>query len=243
MDIRTVRYSALDLDEPSAIIGFPSSGLVSSIAANYYVSQLKMPVIAGLSGPELPPYCFLSGGNAYPPIRMYGHKGKVRRGKKEKDVVICLSEYAPKPEQCFDVVQSLGEYLRSLGTKEVICIEGVPRMSPEDSIIACGSGPGSMEMVRKSKVPSMESGMIRGTSGVMMYEGPLYGFNVMSLIVPANQNIPDPGAAAGIIGPISRIIPGLKVDPDMLFKEAEEIDKHLSIRIPQEPDSNKMIYG
>ena len=116
-------------------------------------------------------------------------------------------------------------------------------MSPEDAIVACASGPGSAEMIKKAKVPAMENGMIRGTSGVMMYEGPLYGFGVMSLIVPANQNLPDPGSAAGIIGPISRMVPGLKVSPDMLFKEAEEIDRHLTIKPPEEPDSNRMIYG
>ena len=59
MNIRTVRYADMGLDNPVAIVGFPSSGLVSSIAANYYVSQLKMKVVAGISGQDMPATTFI----------------------------------------------------------------------------------------------------------------------------------------------------------------------------------------
>ena len=243
MDIRTVRYADMGLESPVAIIGFPSSGLVSSIAANYYVSQLKMPVIAGFSGPEMPPYCFVYEGGAYPPIRIYGYKGKERKGKKGKDVVVCLSEYAPKPEQCYDVVHEICAYLRSIGSKEVICLEGVPRMSEEDVMMACGSGPGASEIIRKTKIKTMESGMIRGTTGVMLYDGPLFGFDVVAVMVPGSQSLPDPGSAAEVIAPVSKMVPGFKVDATMLLKEAQEIDKRLQEQTMQLPDDNTQIYG
>jgi len=244
MEIKTVRYADLELDNPVAIIGFPSSGLVSSIAANYYVSQLKMPVIAGFAGPDMPPYSFIYSGHAYPPIRVYGYKSKEKRGKKGKDVVICLSEYAPKPEQCYDVVHAICTYLRSIGSTEIICLEGIPKMNEEDSMVVCGSGDGSREMIKKTKLKVMDSGMVRGTTGVMLYNGPLFGFDVMAVIVPGNQNLPDPGSAAGIVAPVSKVVPGFKVDTSMLLKEADEIDKRLqqeqsvSVR-----DDSTQIYG
>ena len=77
-----IRYADMGLENPVAIVGFPSSGLVSSIAANYYVSQLKMKVVAGISGPDMPPYCFVYEGSAYPPIRMYGYKGRRGGGRR-----------------------------------------------------------------------------------------------------------------------------------------------------------------
>jgi len=243
MEIRTVRYADMELESPVAIIGFPSSGLVSSIAANYYVSQLKMPVIAGFFGPDLPPYSFIYEGNAYPPIRVYGYKGKEKRGKKGKDVVICLSEYAPKPEQCYSVVHEICTYLRSIGSKEVICLEGVPRMNEEDNMVVCGSGPGAPEMVKKTKLKAMESGMVRGTTGVMLYSGPFFGFDVMAVIVPGNQSLPDPGSAAGIITPVSKVVPGFKVDTSMLLKEADEIDKRLQEQTVTTHDDSTQIYG
>ncbi len=241
MNIRTVRYADMGLENPVAIVGFPSSGLVSSIAANYYVSQLKMKVVAGISGPDMPPYCFVYEGSAYPPIRMYGYKGKERRGKKGRDVVICLSEYAPKPEQCYDVAHEIMRYLRSIGTDEIVCLEGIPRTAPNEEVTACGSGPAAPEMIKKARLPRMESGMVRGITGVMLYDGPLSGFSVVSMLVPGNQNLPDPGSAAEIIEPMSRIVPGLKVGTSMLLKEAEEINKRLTP--PEEPREEAPLYG
>ncbi len=242
MEIKTVRYSDMELDSPAAIIGFPSSGLVSSIAANYYVSQFKMPVIAGLYGPDMPPYCFVYEGASYPPVRLYGYKGKEKRGKKGKDVIICLSEYAPKPEQCYDMVHAICTYLRSMGVKEVICLEGIPRIGDMEAVV-CGSGPGSRDMEKKTKLKIMESGMVRGTTGVMLYSGPQFGFDVMAIVVPGNQNIPDPGSAARIIGPVSKVVPGFKVDESALLKEADEINKRLEEQTVQEPIENTQIYG
>ena len=241
MMIRTVRYADMELESPVAIVGFPSSGLVSSIAANYYVSQLKMKVVAGISGSDLPPYCFIYEGSAYPPIRIYGHKAKEKRGKKGKDVVVCLSEYAPKPDQCYEVAHEIMDYLRSIGTEEIVCLEGVPRMSQDDKMSACGSGPSAAEMIKKGRLPRMESGMVRGTTGVMLYDGPLAGFSVISIMVPGNQSRPDPGSAAEVMGPMSKIVPGLKVGTSMLLKEAEEINKRLTA--PEQPVDDSPFYG
>jgi predicted ATP-grasp superfamily ATP-dependent carboligase len=87
----------------------------------------------------------------------------------------------------------------------------------------------------------MESGMVRGITGVMLYDGPLSGFSVVSMLVPGNQSLPDPGSAAEIIEPMSRIVPGLKVGTSMLLKEAEEINKRLTP--PEEPREEAPLYG
>ena len=65
MAVKTIRYADMGLENPVAIIGFPSVGLVSSIMANYMVGQLEMGAIAGLSSPTMPPYCLIHRGVAY----------------------------------------------------------------------------------------------------------------------------------------------------------------------------------
>lgn len=220
MAIRTVRYKDMDLDKPIAIIGFPGAGLVSSIASNFYVGQLGMTTIAGMSSEDMPPYCLVSRGQAYPPIRFYGHKGT---GKNNRDVIICMSEYAPKPEQCYKVAHGIINYLRKMGCENIICLEGIPKYSADEVMVACGSGPGAAKMLKKSKVTVMDGGMVRGITGIMLYDGPNAGLNVIALICPANQNVPDPGSAANFMLPLSRIIPGLKVSTKPLIAEANEI--------------------
>jgi uncharacterized protein len=67
-------------------------------------------------------------------------------------------------------------------------------------------------------------GLVRGITGVMLYEGAHSGTDVMSILCPANPALPDPRAAAKLLEPLSKIIPELKMDVDPLYKEAEEID-------------------
>ena len=233
MSIRTVKYEDMGLDRPVAIIGFPSTGLVSSIASNFYVGQKDMPVIAGMSSPEMPPYCLIANGMALPPVRFYGHKGT---GKTGRDVIVCLSEYSPKPEQCYDLAHAIISYLARMGCEDVICLEGVPKFSPEEVMVACGSGPGAAKMLKKAKVTIMDGGMVRGLSGIMLYDGPEAGMNVVTLMCPANQNLPDPGAAANFLGPISRMVPGMRVSPKPLLQEAEQIQKRLQEQVSAKSD-------
>lgn len=240
MSLRTVKYRDMGLVKPVAIIGFPSTGLVSSILSNFYVSQYRMEVIAGISGPEMPPYCFLYNGSAYPPVRMYGHKGK---GKKGRDVIVCVSEYAPKPEQCHMFAHEMIRYLRSMDVSDVICLEGITRYGEANDILVCGSGPGSMELMKKSKLDRMDNGMIRGMTGVLMYDGPLAGLNVIALMSAGNPNIPDPGSAAKMLEPMGRMVPGLKLDPAPLLKEAEEIERHMDNQEQGDRMDDSALYG
>lgn len=222
MGIETLKYAELGLSDPVAIVGFPSVGLVSSIAANYYVAQLEMTPLAGLVGPEMPPYCLVTGGVAYPPVRMYG---KPRRTKTGRDLVVCTSEYAPKPEDCFGVAAAVLGTLRDLGCRDVICLEGVPRSSETDAPVICGGSAETNKLIQSSGLQVMGSGMVKGVTGVMMYLSAARGMNVVSLLCPANPNLPDPGSAAAYVAPLAKMIRGLKVDPKILEEEGEEIKR------------------
>lgn len=224
MSIETHTYTELVLDDPVAIVGFPSVGLVSSIAANYIASQLKMPVIAGMNGPNIPPYCLIADGVAYPPIRFYGMKSRTKTGR---DLVVCTSEFAPKPEDCYEVGIAVLDVLRNLGCRQVVCLEGIPRISDTDHAVVCGSGIVSERIEQASGLPRMDNGMVKGTSGVILCESRPRGMTATTLMCPANPSIPDPGSAVEFLEPLSKMIKGLRIDSKPLLAEAEEIRKKL----------------
>ena len=149
MAVKTIRYEDMALEDPVAVIGFPSVGLVSSITANYMVGQLDMTPIAGLSSPSMPPYCLIYKGVAYPPVRFYGRKHTTKTGR---DLIVCLSEYAPKPEDCYELVQAILSYLKYMGCHDIISLEGTARVNDTDGPVVCGVGPGAAKMAKKSKL-------------------------------------------------------------------------------------------
>ena len=224
MAVKTIRYEDMSLDDPVAVIGFPSVGLVSSIAANYMVGQLDMTPIAGLASPSMPPYCLIYKGVAYPPVRFYGRKSTTKTGR---DLIVCLSEYAPKPEDCYEIVQAILSFLKYMGCHDSISLEGTASINDTDGAVVCAVGPGASKMAKKSKLTVMEGGMVKGTTGIMLYEAPSMGMGVTTLMTPANPSLPDPGAAASFVPAISSMVRGLRLSPKPLLTEAEEIRKKM----------------
>ena len=88
------------------------------------------------------------------------------------------------------------------------------------------------------------NGMIRGMTGILLYDGPGWGFDVVSVVCPANQSMPDPGAAVGFLKPLSKLIPGLKVNPQPLMDEADQIQKRMDEQAAENNDLlSRQIYG
>jgi len=212
------RYEDMGLDSPVAVVGFPGTGLAGAMAASYLVGQLKMRPVAGLAGPFMPPYCSLFEGTALPPVRMYGRKATVEGGK---DLIVCCSEYAPEPSNCYDVSMAMLEVLKEMGCTTVLCLEGVPKQV-SFKMMECRSGEGSEEVAKRLRLPELSTGMLRGPTAVMMYAGPSMGINVLAVVNPADPESPDPEAAAAFLTPIRRAVTGLRVTSKGLLKQAEE---------------------
>lgn len=237
MDIETIHYEDMHLTDPVGIIGFPSIGLISSIMANMYVNSLKMTPMAGMTSPLMPPYCTVANGKPLPPVRFYGYKNPKKNGR---DVIICQSEYTPKPEECYALSLKIISFLKQKGCKMVICLEGTPRYE-ESPIIVCADGPNAQKLIKKTKLTEMTNGMIRGITGTMMYEAPSKGLDAISIMVPATPNVPDPGAAASFIEPVSKLVSGFKVTPKELLKEAELINKQIESNSSNANDTSQYI--
>ncbi|MDR0888088.1 MAG: PAC2 family protein [Candidatus Methanoplasma sp.] len=234
-ETKVLRYTDDVYDEPIAIIGLPSIGLVGSILGNLIVRELKMSVIAAIVSPDLPPYCMIQNGTPYPPMRVYGC---ARETKDDKcgSIVVVTSEVAPKPEQCFEITYALMDLFNELGVKKIIALEGVPPFDDKRTMMACGSSEAVRKTIEELEIHRLDEGLVRGVTGIMLYEGYRTGVDVMSILCAANPALPDPKAAASLIEPLSKIIPELKIDPTPLYKEAEEIESRVK---SQEEYNNK----
>jgi uncharacterized protein len=262
-----LNYGEPSLKDPVAVVGFPSVGLVGSIVSSYLARALDLPVTAAVCSPDLPPYALVQEGRCYPPIRIYagplpkkrhktakkkdGESGEEKtqeakktapRGKK-RDVVVVTSEIAPKPEQTEYIAASLFEALDSLGVKETVCLDGMPRITAEQKgLMGLGSSDAARKRVEDLGLTLMKDGIVRGISGVMLYMGEHDGRDVECILCPANPQLPDPRAAADLLPPLETIIPGLNIDPTPLTNEANEIDSRMKAQMQQQT-VNHNIYG
>ncbi|MDR2866789.1 MAG: PAC2 family protein [Methanomassiliicoccaceae archaeon] len=246
-DFSIHKYKDLKWSDPVAIVGFPSVGLASSIAANFLARALELEVIGGISSREFPPYAVIQNGVPLPPVRLYAGRRNCDEGSAVNcdGLIVVTSEFMPKLEQHHPLAVSLMDWFEANGVKTVICLEGIPQFGPNDHILGVGSTATANEIMDKYSIERLEDSLVRGTSGVMLYEGAMRGMNVITILSPSRADMPDPGSAAKLMEPLAKMFPELKIDTGPLFKDAEEIEKRMeahSVSLGGSNDKN-FLYG
>jgi len=76
--------------------GFPSVGLVSTIATNYLINVLELEHIGIIDSPAFPALSIIRNGEPLSPVRIYGGQIEVDGdGKETENIVVFISEFAP----------------------------------------------------------------------------------------------------------------------------------------------------
>jgi uncharacterized protein len=237
-EFKVIKRRDMELKDPVAIIGFPTIGLVGSILASYISKEKDMQFIAGMTSPELPPYTLIQNGEPFPPVRIYGSK----LGE-EHSLIIVTSEISPKPELCYELSMKIMSVLEEMGVHRIIALEGVAQYD-DASIVICGTNKDTLDKAREAGLVVLNDGLVRGITGIMLYEGKERNMDVLALLCPADPNMPDPRASASIIEPLSKLIPDMKLDVEPLLKEASEMENRIRDEIQNNyKDETRQLYG
>ena len=243
-------YRTEDYGGAIMVVGFPSAGLVSSIAANFIIRTSELERVAGIMASGFPPFALVHEGVPSPPVRVYAGERRCNDGEPCQQIVAVAAEFMPRPELVQPLVSRLLDYARAKGISTVVALEGINWPGVEESkILGVGSTNASREMLKKYEVEEMKEGMVSGISGVLLYEGEVRGINVICLLGPARADLPDARGSAKLLEVVARMLPEIKIDPEPLFKEAEEIEKQIrmamqSVDQPKKPTiEESIVYG
>jgi len=217
--------------------------LAGSIAANFLARSLELEVVAGIASPNFPPYAVVQNGIPLPPIRFYAGSRKCDdEGVNCDGLIVVTSEFMPKIEQHHPLAVTLLDWFKENNVRTVICLEGIPFFDPDTGIVGVGSTKTAKDIMERYSVEKLEDSIIRGTSGVMLYEGYMRDMDVIAILGPARADLPDPRCAAKLMEPLARMLPELKIDTEPLYKEAEEIEKRIEAHSAA-GDGKDILYG
>ncbi|MEM0448600.1 MAG: PAC2 family protein [Methanomassiliicoccales archaeon] len=244
-------YKKLALDRALVVIGFPSIGLVSSIASNFIVKQMRLERIAAIISDDFPPYSIVHEGNIHPPMRIYaGTRVCDGPGEKCEQLVVITSEFMPSPNQLRPLVDVIFEWCRKNNIETVLCLEGMNLgENPEQrEILAVATGERCKKMLATYGLKEFSEGMVSGVSGVLLYEADRLGHDAICLLGPARADYPDARGAARLLEQLAKMLPELKLDPEPLFKEAESLERELksamqAMRQPSKRSDESVIYS
>ena len=210
-----------DFQGAAVIEGFPSVGLVSTLAANYLVEQLKLPKIGCMTSRFMPVTSIIHDGMPNHPVRIYG----------DKRLVVFVSEFRPPAMLVMPIVEEILSWTKDQGCGPIISAEGLPlteAQHPESlHVYGCASSQKGRSLLESKKIPMLGEGIITGISGVLLNEGMKTDRDVLCVIADAHQDYPDARSAAKIVEAIDSLLPQIQLDTKPLYEEAEKMEAEI----------------
>jgi uncharacterized protein len=229
-DIRIYEFKRIDLKGATIIDGFPSVGLVSSIAANYLIKVLDMEHIGIMDSMHFPTVSLIREAKPLSPVRIYA-------GRKEKSgdqIVAFISEFQAPPNLIRPISYTLVDWAQEQRCKMIVSPEGLvvdpelrDRAEISDVVFGISSTQRAREMLKQHGIQSFEEGVISGVAGVLLNEGRKRDFDVITLLAEAHPDFPDARAAALVLEAIDNLMLGIDFDAKPLFEEATRIEAHI----------------
>jgi uncharacterized protein len=244
VEIREYRTKELDLKGGTVIDGFPSIGLVSTIASNYLIEVLQLDCIAVLESELFPPLSMIFARKPKFPARIHASQ--------EHGVAAFTAEFTPVPTLDRAIAKAMLGWAMRKGCEAIITSMGFPAPEArepdvEPQLYGVGSTDSARKKLEEAGIAQLEMGMITGVPAVLLNEGKWENFDVIALLVQADPRIPDHRAAAKVVQAMNRLLPRVEVDVGPLLAEAEEIERRLRLMRSQakvlEAHPQPTIYG
>jgi uncharacterized protein len=220
----------IDLEGATIVDGFPSVGLVSSIATNYLIKLLQMREIGVMDSDGFPHVTLVRESIPLSPVRIYAGD----RTSNGEMMVAFASEFQSPPDLIRPITKTLIDWAIERKCKMIISPEGLvvdPELKEKaelsDLVFGIGSTQHAREMLSRNHFQTFDEGVITGVAGMLLIEGLARDFDVITLLAEAHPDFPDARAAALVLEAMDDLILGMNFDAKPLYEEAKRIEERL----------------
>jgi uncharacterized protein len=237
-ELRVVDTRDESLAGAMMVVGFPTHGLVGSVAASYLVHTLDMAPVSYMVGDNFPPTVVMEGGLVSAPVRMYASRIVCGPDRRCEQLVVAISDIQPPPETLVPMGRALLDWAESKGIQFVVAIEGQPideEMKGDARVVA---------MANRAAAPLLEqyqfeaaNGVITGFAGGVLLSALGRTLPVLCVVAQAHKDYPDARAAAKVIETINPLVPMLVLDTKPLREKARQIEGEVRKSLAQQRES------
>ncbi len=220
------------------IVGFPTHGLVGSVAVSYLVHSLDMASIGYMIGDSFPPTVIMEEGVVNAPIRIYASRTVCGPDRNCEQLVAAISDIQPSAEMLNSLSRALLDWAETKGVQLVVAVEGQPvdeEIRGDARVVA---------MANRAAVPLLgkyrfdpANGVVTGFAGGLLLGAIGRPTPVLCLIAQAHKDYPDARAAAKVIESINPLVPMLVLDTKPLREKARQIEAEVRKNLQQQQQS------
>ena len=210
------------------IEGFPGFGFVGAISSQFLVEHLNAKPIGFIYSNEISPLVAIHKNELVRPLTIY---------YSEKHNIVILNALTPVNGFEWKIAKIIEDLYKTLKAKEVICLEGVNALVPNNQSQAYyqTTNTKSQKKLDKLGLKQLGEGVILGVTGAVV----LKNMPVSCIFAEAQMGLPDSRAAGEIIKVLDNYL-GLKVDPKPLIKKAEEFEVKIKGLLEKSKDASEM---
>jgi len=180
------------LKDPILVEGFPGLGLVGTISASYLVGKLKMDFVGYVTSDLFPPLAAIHDYKPQYPARIYISK--------KHNLIVILSEFIVPVGACYELAQRIHDFAKEHKVKQIVSLGGIHLKSEEQKVYAIASDNKLLDGLQKAdKVQLIKEGATTGVTGVLLAQGAVEGFPVVSFLAQAHEDHMDPKASAMVL--------------------------------------------
>jgi uncharacterized protein len=227
-DVDIIEYKEIDLSNSMLVVAFPTVGLISSIAGHFIIDSLKLDEIGLVSSKKFMPATVIHNSNPSPPVRIYAGKKMCGPDNSCEQISVIISEFMPPYDVIKPLVDQIFNWSKEKECSIITSLEGMHAMDDSNlKVYGVGSTSDMKKVLKKYNIEQTKEGMITGVTGVLLYNGVLLNREVICLLSEAHATYPDSRAAGNLLEKLDVILPGIKIDPAPLYKEADQIEKNI----------------
>jgi uncharacterized protein len=235
--IDVVEYKKKDVSNAMVLVAFPTVGLVSSIVSNFIITNMKLDLIGGIVSDDFYPAAIITNGIPTPPVRIFAGDNVCGQDDECDQLVVITSELPIRTAAFSPLADKIIDWCKEKSCKLVTTIEGINSQTLlEDDKIAvfhAASTESAAKQLEKLPTQTFDTGMVSGLSGLLLYKGNLKNFDVSCFLAEAHSEYPDSRSAAEVLKVLDKLLPQIKMDPEPLLKEAEEIEERVKKSMAQ----------
>lgn len=228
-DIMIHERKKMDLENGMLVVGFPTIGLVGTIAAHHLMSTMELEHIGSIYSKDFQPTAVIHDYIPTSPVNIFAGEEKCGPEGTCDQIIIVKSEFLPAPATLKPLGDALIEWSEEKNITLTTVLEGMMQIEKDDKIhtFGVGSTEHARDVLDKFKIEKLEQGMVSGLSGVMLYEGERLGKDVICLLAETHIDYPDARGAAKLLTTLNHLLPQMEIDPEPLLNQAEAIEKRI----------------
>jgi uncharacterized protein len=238
-ELRIVETRDEPLKGAMMVVGFPTHGLVGSVAASYLVHALDMSAIAYAVSEAFPPTVIMEEGIVSAPVRVYASKLVCGPDRRCDQLVVALSDIQPGAELLARLSRQLLDWAEAKGVALVVAVEGQPvedELRVGEARVVAMANRAAAELLEKYRF-ERANGVVTGFSGALMLSAIGRPLPVLCLVAQAHKEYPDARAAAKVIESINPLVPMLVLDTKPLREKARQIEAEVRKSLAQQRQS------